>query len=856
MIANDRFISAFGAVAAGDTELLVQIVANAVRQGFAIVLSKPGTKVPVCTLNARERNAADRERQALAQSVGDERWAIRRHDCGIHHALTVASLTGTPEAPDGDPAKVRTKVQALIKRVTKENGGVHPNIGVELGRSRLIAVDVDTAAEAAGFESDWRENTSDPMPGMTVRSPGLMKTEEDGEETWVHKDGGHYWFEIPDGVELPPAQGAFTAESGWVAMWADHQVLVPPSHRPEGAYELIGQMYKAPKWLIGEIRTAVAARMERAQKRSVLPDGTGDVDRWSASLPWADLLGPDGWTDTGKPDRCSCPIWTAPGVHGSPKSATAHDVGCDRYDVSIGHGPLHVWTSNPPEWLKVPGQTTFSKVQYLAYRDHEGNARAVLVEHGFVAGDSEFPGFSGEELFSALDMAIEEKVKTSDPFDTAGSEGGDEDEEDDEPVEEVKELTRAEAIRSLMLSSEQLDGIEDPEYLIEDYFDLDTIARVIGKSGHGKTFVTLDMSAHVALGKVWHGKRVRQSLVVYMVAEGAKGFKLRLRAWEQTYNDGKPIPAENMLILPVPIQSTSEDWRHLRLVLQALAPGMVIIDTQARVTVGVKENDATEMGIFVERLEQIRRETHACVIAVHHMGHDAEHGRGSTAMLGALGSEIIVKKTAKGELSVATSKQKDQEESEPVPFILESVELAGYARPSAIVKPNGWIPVDPEADPFDVPVQTLPTRTDREFTDARDMLAAIIWTYFHHDGVTRANAVSLLSGSNHKGQAHTEFGRKSRAASHKAWDRLIGANVLVQVSVNGKLTQRYMLKGEEAVRLGLPAPADERRLPDGSNPERPGERHTAAPETGTAGPVSPAEEGDEGDENDSQEEAS
>jgi hypothetical protein len=384
MIGNDEFVQIFGSVPAGDDEKLIAITSNAVRSGFAIVLNHPGEKRPMCILTAKQKSDADRKAQEEAAAIGDPMWQKRKHDCGWHHALTVASLTGTEEVPEGDPSKVRAKVSAIIRRLTKANGGVQPNIGVELGRSNMLVVDVDTMAEWEGFNTDWlSHNPPDELitcPGMTVESPG--KQNKDGE--WVHKHGGHYWFSVPEGVELPIGIGALAAESGWVAMWSNHQVLVPPSTRAEGAYKIIGSFGgPAPQWIIDKICSEAKARMDRAVSRGPLPDGTGDIDQWAAGTPWADLLEPDGWINTGLPDRCSCPIWTAPGPHGSPKSATAHDLGCDKYDTSPGHAPLHVWTDNPPAWMSVAGTKTFTKPGYVAWRDHEGNMPLALKALGF-----------------------------------------------------------------------------------------------------------------------------------------------------------------------------------------------------------------------------------------------------------------------------------------------------------------------------------------------------------------------------------------------------------------------------------------------------------------------------------------
>ena len=379
MISNDRFVATFGTVAPKDGESLIALVSNAVREGFAIVLCRPGDKVPLCTLSEVQRKKANEEAKEAAFALGDQNWAKRKHSCGLSHAMTVASVA------DGDPKKVRAKVSAIIRRITKIEGEL-PNIGVHLGLSRVLVVDMDTAAEVTGFKTEWLTQTNEvagSVPDMTVKSPG----KRDVSGNWIHKDGGHFWFMLPDDVELPSGQTAIRDTSGWVAMWGDHQVLVPPSVRSEGAYTIIGGSYRAPDWLIAKILHEAHSRMKRVADHGELPDGTGDIDQWSASTSWADLLIADGWTDTGLPDRCSCPIWTAPGLHASPKSATAHDTGCDRYDTSPGHAPLHVWTDNPPEFLASAtlsnGSKTFTKLQYVAWRDYAGSQADALVGLGF-----------------------------------------------------------------------------------------------------------------------------------------------------------------------------------------------------------------------------------------------------------------------------------------------------------------------------------------------------------------------------------------------------------------------------------------------------------------------------------------
>jgi hypothetical protein len=365
MIAESSFAAVFGAPAVGGEDSLVHMARAAVRAGFAIVPCLPGTKQPMCTLPERDKKRADEEAKAAARAAGRPRWHSARHACGVKHAIT--------DEKDSD---------RIIRRLVRNYGTV--NLGVELSASRVIVVDVDTDAENDAFATSWTAATGSPLPfGMTVRSPGVYDA---GTGEWKHKNGGHYWFSLPEGFDLPVDDGAMKDESGWIAMWAARQVLVPPSVRPEGAYLLVGDVHPAPRWLLQRIVDYIAGRQQRAAdqeaRRTTRVEGQEPhIDAWAAETPWDVLLEPDGWFNTGLPDSCGCEIWTAPGVHASPKSATAHDVGCAAYDDSPGHAPLHVWTDNPPDFLLTGGKT-FTKIQYVALRDHGGDIQLACRAEG------------------------------------------------------------------------------------------------------------------------------------------------------------------------------------------------------------------------------------------------------------------------------------------------------------------------------------------------------------------------------------------------------------------------------------------------------------------------------------------
>ncbi|MGE7437537.1 AAA family ATPase [Kitasatospora sp. NPDC001175] len=237
-----------------------------------------------------------------------------------------------------------------------------------------------------------------------------------------------------------------------------------------------------------------------------------------------------------------------------------------------------------------------------------------------------------------------------------------------------------ESLLAEMLDTTALDNMPSLESLVGDLLHLDTLARIIGPSGHMKSFVTIDIAGHVGTGKPWHGRPVRQGTVVYLVAEGARGIRKRVRAWERHHG----VRMDNVLFLPRPVQAMDPEWLVLIEACRRLDPVLVVVDTQARVSVGVEENSAKELGLVVDRMEQLRSATGGCVLLIHHTGHQGEHGRGSTSAKGALQSELHVSK--KGEalstvVTVKTGKQKDDEEGPDIEFGLHIVDIPGETKP-------------------------------------------------------------------------------------------------------------------------------------------------------------------------------
>jgi DNA-binding transcriptional ArsR family regulator len=221
--------------------------------------------------------------------------------------------------------------------------------------------------------------------------------------------------------------------------------------------------------------------------------------------------------------------------------------------------------------------------------------------------------------------------------------------------------TWTQQLRAMLLDADGLRSIPAPTPLVDGWLYVDSLAWLGGKPGHGKTFVAIDFALSVATGTDWLGHPVKQGRVLYVIAEGAAGLAQRVDAWQAAHG----VAAANIAFLPMPVQLTEQ---HAVEAFSALLgedrPALVVIDTQARSTVGADENSARDMGFVVAALERLRAASGACVLVVHHESRAGENLRGSTAIEGAATTIIRADKDG-GLITVMNTKQKDAREALP-----------------------------------------------------------------------------------------------------------------------------------------------------------------------------------------------
>lgn len=222
---------------------------------------------------------------------------------------------------------------------------------------------------------------------------------------------------------------------------------------------------------------------------------------------------------------------------------------------------------------------------------------------------------------------------------------------------------------SPFITVDQLFDLPPVEWMVDKYLPMNGMSALFAPPGAFKSFLALDLALSVAYGVDWHGLKVRQRNVLYIVAEGRHGFAGRIRAWQEARVGGAGIGTEFML-LPQPVNFL--EHANVDKLVDAIdqhlgGVGFVVIDTLARNFGTGDENSTKDMNAYVAGVDKlVSRGAH--VMNVHHTGKDGSKGeRGSSAFRGALDTALYVDREPGADVGVLhVKKQKDGEEARPM----------------------------------------------------------------------------------------------------------------------------------------------------------------------------------------------
>jgi hypothetical protein len=232
------------------------------------------------------------------------------------------------------------------------------------------------------------------------------------------------------------------------------------------------------------------------------------------------------------------------------------------------------------------------------------------------------------------------------------------------------------------VQASNLPGWEPPRELIEGMLIEGGMTVIYGDSNTGKSFLTLDMAAHITLGRDWFGRKVKQGAVVYLAAESPRSIIDRSRALA----DKLGTTLDNLFITNCPIDLYDPNGDCLAVVntIEAIEREhgvkvcLIVADTLARIMGAGDENATRDMNVVVKNVDVIRAATRTQFVLIHHTGKDASKGaRGSSALRAATDTEIEVSDPGNQKpKEFKVTKQRDlQGKGEVYGFILVNVNL-------------------------------------------------------------------------------------------------------------------------------------------------------------------------------------
>lgn len=551
----------------------------------------------------------------------------------------------------------------------------HANVGIATGApSGLWVLDVD------------------PQNGGDVALAGLVQAYGQLPETYIVRTGGggvHYYFDLPDFEPRNQQNGGSLPDGLDVRGWHG-QVVAPPSVSEKGEYSILHDVpviAPAPGWLVEMIRPPIIAEREivDAPMGELAGSPTDRGAAYAAKAIEALVGNLAAMTQGGRNAaafRAACRLLELANASWSGLSVEharqAFDWACraNGLDVDSPVGqPDAAWRQAerrvgaqpaelPPtamygvamDFYAPPLQLSAAAVDFSS----PATATAGPVVVDLVAPDAgDWMGPRAGAVSQAgqaaamatmadrVELAVQQRLQAL--------------QIDREARRRLDDRPRRDWALAAM-DDAAIEALDDPASLVGGWLWMDSLARVYGPSGGGKSFAVMDMGLCVAHDLPWHGEPVAAGAVSYVAGEGLRGLKKRRRAWLKAHQLDK-LDDRFKVYPAMPSLTDERDWSAFVEEQQRRQAVLVTFDTQAHLTAGLDENSKADSDVLVSRIIQLREATGACVLLVHHTGKDeSAGGRGHSSVKGALDSEIEVRR---GGMTVTITSQKQKDGQDP-----------------------------------------------------------------------------------------------------------------------------------------------------------------------------------------------
>jgi RecA-family ATPase len=194
-----------------------------------------------------------------------------------------------------------------------------------------------------------------------------------------------------------------------------------------------------------------------------------------------------------------------------------------------------------------------------------------------------------------------------------------------------------------------IQQVDEPNWLINDVLEQESLVSVFGAAKSGKSFVAIAMAAAIASGKEFFGHGVKKKAsVLYVAGEGLRGIRSRC----SVLDDRESLADAPFYISNRTVRINDEaDFTSLIAEIEMIVAthgelNLLVLDTFQRVFSG-NENSSEDVGAFISKLDRLIADYKCCVLIVHHTGHaNGDRARGSSVIPASLDNEFKVVKNA------------------------------------------------------------------------------------------------------------------------------------------------------------------------------------------------------------------
>jgi hypothetical protein len=253
---------------------------------------------------------------------------------------------------------------------------------------------------------------------------------------------------------------------------------------------------------------------------------------------------------------------------------------------------------------------------------------------------------------------------------------------------------------------DDVDQSAAKEEILQGVLGAGEFSLFVAKPGTAKSVLVGDIGCHIAAGLEWHGRKVKQGLVVFFAAERKKLTERRVAAWRKKHGVTN-IP---FVVVGGKLDMTTGliDAKALAATIKGLEEKsghkcvLIILDTVTRTFGPGDQHQSRDMQRYVQSVDELNRAAGAHIAAIHHSPWNDDRGKGAIDLDGAVDVSFVVNVKGTGLAKVFTlscTGANDGEDGPVTSFRLESIALGTDADGNVTTAPV-VVPVD-MVKPFD-----------------------------------------------------------------------------------------------------------------------------------------------------------